>query len=249
MSYEHVFLLSKDRKYFFDMEAVKEPCTESSRKRIGQRTFARQRGGKKDYGKGTNPNRSARKALENFARSGGKKRHLRAVWTISTHAFAGAHFAVYPERLVEPCVKAGTSQKGCCPRCGTPWVKIIKQKVRGKGRRARGLGTLAKARKLDARSKGAATRRLGMNVRDTKASCGEHGNLFPQAGTAGWRPSCTCDAGEPVPCTVLDPFMGSGTTALVALMLGRAAIGVELNPEYARMAWRRLEEAIPLFLT
>ncbi len=254
MSYEHVFLLSKSRKYFFDMEAVKEPCAESSRKRIGQRTFATQRGGKKDYGKGINPNRSARKALENFARSGGKKRHLRAVWTISTHAFAGAHFAVYPERLVEPCVKAGTSQKGCCPRCGAPWVRVTKKKARRKGKRARGRGTSAKARrgksrKLDAQPKGAAARRLCANVRRARSSGGEHDNPFPQAEAAGWKPSCMCDAGEPVPCTVLDPFLGSGTTALVALMLGRAAVGVELNPEYAQMARRRLEEAIPLLAT
>ncbi len=52
-----------------------------------------------------------------------------------------------------------------------------------------------------------------------------------------------CDAGEPVPCTVLDPFLGSGTTALVALCLGRTAIGVELNPEYAEMArWPDIPE-------
>ena len=250
MSYEHVFLLSKSRKYFFDMEAVKEPCTESSRKRIGQRTFASQRGGKKDYGKGTNPNRSVRKALENFARSGGKKRHLRAVWTISTHAFAGAHFAVYPERLVEPCVKAGTSQKGCCPKCAAPWVRVTK-KAKGKGKRgqdAQGKARKGGRRKLDAQPKNAAARRLCANVRDARASGGGHDNPFSQPETAGWRPSCACDAGDPVPCVVLDPFLGSGTTALVALELGRAAVGVELNPKYAEMARRRLEDAIPLLL-
>ena len=61
--------------------------------------------------------------------------------------------------------------------------------------------------------------------------------------TTGWRPTCACDAGEPVPCTVLDPFGGSGTTGLVADQLGRNAILVELNPHYAEMARRRIDGA------
>lgn len=247
-SHEHVFLLAKSRKYFFDMEAVKEPCAESSRKRIRQRTFSKQHGGKKDYGKGINANRSARKALENFAKSGGDKRHIRSVWTFSTQASPWAHFAVFPERLVEPCVKAGTSEKGCCPRCGAPWARITK-KARGKRHRARSRGNPGqKRRKLDAQPKQAAGRRLCANVRNARASGGKHDNPFPGTETAGWRPSCDCDAGDPVPCVVLDPFLGSGTTALVALKLGRAAVGVELNPEYAEMARRRIEEALPLFV-
>jgi hypothetical protein len=88
--------------------------------------------------------------------------------------------------------------------------------------------------------------------------------------TTGWRPSCECfsrkrkrydvaDHGEvrktriyrdeyeplpgappPIPCTVLDPFAGAGTTLMVALRLGRQAIGIELNPDYVEMARRRI---------
>lgn len=84
--------------------------------------------------------------------------------------------------------------------------------------------------------------------------------------TLGWRPTCECqglpadafldprygdDAGL-VPATVLDPFAGSGTTLAVALRYGRRAVGIELNPEYVKLAARRLAEArrahgIPLF--
>jgi tRNA G10 N-methylase Trm11 len=60
-------------------------------------------------------------------------------------------------------------------------------------------------------------------------------------GTLGWQPSCTCDAGEPVPATVLDPFFGAGTTGIVARSLGRDCIGIELNPDYVEMARRRLD--------
>ena len=64
--------------------------------------------------------------------------------------------------------------------------------------------------------------------------------------TVGWKPTCDHEA-EPVPCTVLDPFGGSGTTGLVADRLGRDAILIELNPKYVEMAQRRIVEDAPLF--
>jgi len=62
--------------------------------------------------------------------------------------------------------------------------------------------------------------------------------------TIGWQPTCDCDAGEPVPCVVLDPFGGSGTTAAVAMELGQDAILCELNPEYIPLAINRIEATI-----
>jgi hypothetical protein len=60
--------------------------------------------------------------------------------------------------------------------------------------------------------------------------------------TIGWRPTCKCGPGcaDPIPATVLDPFLGAGTTALVAARLGREWIGIELSPAYAEMARRRV---------
>jgi hypothetical protein len=66
------------------------------------------------------------------------------------------------------------------------------------------------------------------------------------AQTTGWQQSCTCDAGT-VPQTVLDPFLGSGTTLLVADQLGRHGVGIELNPEYAAMAEQRIRNDAPMF--
>ncbi len=54
-------------------------------------------------------------------------------------------------------------------------------------------------------------------------------------------------APNPVPCTVLDCFVGSGTTALVADRLQRHAIGIDLSIDYAAMAQRRLKDDCPLF--
>jgi predicted RNA methylase len=67
--------------------------------------------------------------------------------------------------------------------------------------------------------------------------------------TAGWEPGCSCAAAEPVPCLVLDPFAGAGTTGVVAARLGRRFLGIELNPDYAEMARRRITEDMPLFST
>ena len=64
--------------------------------------------------------------------------------------------------------------------------------------------------------------------------------------TIDWKPTCTCPKHEPVPCTVLDPFAGAGTTALVAQRLARDSILVEISEKYARMAQGRLEEDAPL---
>jgi DNA modification methylase len=89
----------------------------------------------------------------------GLTRNKRSVWEITTQPFSEAHFATFPPKLIEPCIKAG------CPEGGT----------------------------------------------------------------------------------VLDPFGGSGTTGLVADRLGRSAILIELNPEYAAMAERRVKGDCPMF--
>ncbi len=72
----------------------------------------------------------------------------------------------------------------------------------------------------------------------------------PETKTLGWQPTCRCewDNGGPlpqgnnlVPCTVLDPFAGSGTTGAVALELGRKSILIELNPTYIELIKRRCD--------
>lgn len=217
-SHEYVFLLSKRERYYWDGTAVREPAAASSIARISQTTFDTQTGGPKDYANGTNANRSARKALENFARNPG--RNLRDVWTIPTESTAEAHFATMPCALVEPCIKAGTSERGCCPQCGAPWQRVVEKHGSGPERETR---------------KHEQTRLNALAGSAYQAWAEVHPNQ-----TLGWTPTCKCDAGDPRPCVVLDPFFGAGTVGLVSERLGRSYIGIELNPEYAEIARRRI---------
>ena len=222
--------------YYYDAEAVKEPLKQSSIKRLTQDTFDQQTGGPKDYGHRTNANRSARKALCNLKeklvaeekwgdrhcgwadRSKSIGRNLRTVWTIPTEGNPLAHFATFPRRLVEPCILAGTSEKGVCPACGAPWARVVERKPMEIQRSGRGAALGEKGR--------------------TAAS----GTMTapPESKTTAWRPTCSCPATDPVPATVLDPFSGTGTTGIVAIMHGRAYVGLELNSEYVKMSLNRI---------
>ena len=69
----------------------------------------------------------------------------------------------------------------------------------------------------------------------------DHGGL-DKGRTVGWLPTCSCGAGDPVPCRVLDPFSGAGTTALVAERLGLDSIGIDTSADYIALAESRLTE-------
>ena len=111
-AHEKVYLLAKSARYFYDAEAVREEDAGTDHPRnILHRP--------EPSGGILPPHRGIRTAE---GRNGGG-RNLRNLWTIATHPFSEAHFATFPPKLVEPCIKAGTSEKGCCPECGTPWVR------------------------------------------------------------------------------------------------------------------------------
>lgn len=166
-SHEYIFLFSKKSKYYFDYEAIKELAVgfnnimpagskgtlkPNSRLRKGNsRTF---RGGGA-YTKGQSFNNSAEITRESHGNNENMTglRNKRSVWAVATQGYKEAHFATFPEKLIEPCVLAGSKEGGI----------------------------------------------------------------------------------------VLDPFLGSGTTAVVAKKHNRGFIGIELNPKYAEMAKRRLE--------
>lgn len=135
-AHEYIFLLSKSQKYYYDIDAIKEPAIYAGDDR-GARTDSR---------RGTEAN--------SMSGVTGENKNKRSVWTVTTKPYAGAHFAVFPSDLIEPCILAGS----------------------------------------------------------------------------------------PVGGIVLDPFMGSGTTAQVAQQLGRKYLGCELNPAYGELQSKRLQQ-------
>lgn len=170
-SHEYIFLLSKSAKYYYDAMAIKEASVDE---------FWTTRMDRTNDGQKYNPTEKingirARKRSTNFStydrdnnrQRGGSEyiiedgtRNKRSVWSVNTKPYSGAHFATFPEKLIEPMIKAG------CPDGGV----------------------------------------------------------------------------------VLDPFMGAGTTAMVAKKLGRNYVGCELNPEYIQIAEKRLQGTLGLFV-
>ncbi len=263
-SHEYIFMLTKSERYYFDNEAIKEDAVAAER---GSGNIERKPAGLRDVpgASKTDPNGGVAGSIP----WEGSTRNKRSVWHIATAPFPGAHFATMPPALVEPCIKAGTSARGCCPQCGAPWERVVQKQYR---HHARWFGD-----KQDARhSRGSA----GVSYDEPIGSK-----------TQGWRPACSCrdesdwpeydpkpkkDAPKEqweawervkdyvdaererlltlwkkwptVPCTTLDPFSGAGTTALVSKRLGRDSIAIELNPAYTDMAKKRVYGEMPLFM-
>lgn len=177
-SHEYIFLLSKSATYYYDQEAILEPCSHADEAKYdnGQNGHG---GGESHEGQGSST-RKFRKAgnkshkyvdeyessdteehrtkagLMQVADKTWEVRNKRSVWTVSTKPYKGAHFATFPPKLIAPCILAG------CPVGGI----------------------------------------------------------------------------------VLDPFMGSGTTAYVAKHNGRNYLGCELNPDYIKLANKRLAQHV-----
>ena len=217
-AHEYIFLLTKSQRYYYDAEAIKDKATCDRIRGPALHPDAISTNG--------NSGLSARPS------DGG--RNKRSVWTVTTKPYPSAHFAVFPPDLIEPCVKAGTSERGCCPKCGKCWERVVEKESSWDARRDAGAirGNVAFGG-----NKGAGTQRS------------VHGNhvshdLGGSSTTTGWRPTCACKAGEPVPCTVLDPFSGSGTTGEVALQWGRKYIGIELNKTYVKLSERRIAHSM-----
>lgn len=154
--------------------------------------------------------------------------NARSVWSISPEGFKGAHYATYPRELVKRCLLAGCPQK-CCATCGAPYIRITEREFVPQGDVSAEKGV-----------KGAGEQKVGQ--RQGEALFGWSGT--PRGTTAtsrlGWRPTCSCDTTETTPGVVLDPFMGSGTTALVARMAGRDYAGCDLDPRNIELAAKRI---------
>lgn len=216
-AHEYIFLLSKSQHYFWDQEAVKvsSEMNESSKVRAVYPRYRKSNKRDDDRGKPdflTDPEKGYWPSTRN----------LRTVWTIATQSYSEAHFATFPEKLVEPMIKAGTSERGCCPKCGSPWERVVEKVSCGKAPSNTKFDKTMQGGPLSGSRQ--AYRRVGMEGP-------------PPTKTIGWQPMCKCsyelsilsEPFEPIPCTVLDPFAGSGTVSRVSERLNRNSIGIDLG--------------------
>ncbi|MCE7740455.1 MAG: site-specific DNA-methyltransferase, partial [Candidatus Heimdallarchaeota archaeon] len=137
------------------------------------------------------------------------------VWKLSRANFEGAHFAVFPEKLIEPFVKSSCPER-ICSKCGKAskkqFVKVVDKSGSNRGEYSKHQKSILKP------------------PNDWKPS------LFKES---GWT-DCGCAAGWEKGI-VLDPFLGSGTTAVTALKQNKNFVGIELNPEYIELAKKRIK--------
>lgn len=229
-AHEHVFMLSKAGRYFYDAEAVREPHAEEARPQSEKRRLMRMgRGivsvaGNGQTSKGVDGGLSPTHVMQTNPAG----RNLRSVWTIATQPYPEAHFATFPDELARRCIAAGTSERGCCPECGAPWRRVVQRQ-----------------RLLDGEHPVTGAFAGPDEPRRMPNGIG-HWRFSTRTTALGWEPNC-CHQPEPVPCTVLDPFAGSGTTLAVARRMGRQAIGIELQSDYLPLIRARVASgALPL---
>jgi DNA modification methylase len=262
-SHEYILMLTKSPRYFWDIDAVREPHKESTLRRIERGTHENPKGQWR-----VRP-RDCQRLGERFAPSGGH--NIRSVWTFSTQTFA-----------IEMCQACGriydTSEYEQLP-------EITSKLYNERRRDAENTIQVNRGRPLNPpnhpfRGEGweqQAIEGRGQEIRHKICYCGasdwlSHFATFPEelprrcilAATSergncshcrkpwvraksGWQPSCNCNA-LPEPCVVLDPFCGAGTTLKVAKSLGRKAIGIDISEEYCKLAIRRVMEVpLPMF--
>lgn len=221
-SWEPIFLLAKSQHYFYDAEAIREGDSG-------------QTGAAADFKRNTKdhliPGQSAmqhRTDRESTQSSG--TRNSRNVWSLGPEPYSEAHFATFPTEIPRRAIKAGSSAKGCCPKCLEPWVRVVEH-----------ITGAAQAHKRPKRTAGmdSSTSTLSMSGNGSK----EWAERGAKRIAVGWQPGCTCNAGDPIPCTILDPFNGSGTSGFVAVEQGRNYIGIDLNPAYIALAQKRIGKA------
>ncbi len=218
-------------RYYYDKRAILEP-------------FADERNG--DSGVKTSRVMSERltiggQASEPIGSPSTPGKNKRSVWTVNPKPYSGAHFAVWPPALVQPMIRAGTSEYGVCKDCGAPWARVLASQDQGN---AFGAGGGAKAEQSEAERLAGGVGRMDGGRRAVAGSTfNNNPNLRPPPpATLGWEPTCMCSARAVTRATVLDPFSGSATTGMVATQEGRSYVGIDLNEDYLELAKARVQD-------
>jgi len=231
-SHEYILMLTKSARYYWDADAVRreyiEPLNRWGGPEVRKSSHKYIERGEPILGKfgATSMYREGRPVRPNENGA-----NIRTVWEFPTRPYPEAHFAVFPEKLPELCIKASTPEVGCCSKCGAPWERIVEVDYKKNRPSA---GNDPRSRNED---------RL-TESREIFGSQGWRGNnLLRQVETIGWQPTCKCNA-DKVPSIVLDPFAGAGTTLWVAKKLGRKAVGYEISKEYCELIINRNRQQV-----
>ncbi len=271
-AHEYIFLLTKTASYYYDRFAVQEPAAAESFARASRAISS-----KNKYVNGApgqnkqrlnqprkNAKESDKKAIV-FA-----KRNRRTVWSFANQSFKGSHFATFPVVLPEICLKAGSSEHGCCYACAAPFKRIVKpsseySKLLGKGYHDHSAdlyrGKMSAGKKNENFKHSVIAEYLTVGWKPT-CSCYDdkykafprtknHKKLIAQNKTGSWikRAKARPLSHVPVvPCTILDPFAGSGTTMIASMLNNRNSIGIELSAKYVELAKERIETDTPKYL-
>ena len=259
-NHEYILMLTKrpSSEHFFDAVAVREGAAIRPHENADRKYHT-------GHGVEVDTRSSDEKGQSNVPHAGNGSRNIRTVWTLKPEpcnwafckgcdtCFIGsdrnrirvegeppdqkrfcpvcgrhdawvAHYAAYPSDLPRRCILAGTPEKGICAQCGTPWERVVEREPDNAGYPH---GPGGSKRYQNVLNGGEASSTLAKVARYS-------------VGTLGFRPGCSCAAGEPVPATILDPFCGSGTSLIVAAQLGRNAIGIDASPDYVKVARERV---------
>ena len=225
-AHEYIFLMSKRARYYYDADAIAERAVESTMQRISQPTFDQQHGGPKDSGEG---NRSYRKAMENL------RKRVPAGWHQGTRPALPGH---------ESNVRShGLSGGAYDPPGQSPHGNARNRDQRREGGEPKQDGHGRRHAGFNERSDGSEEQGSSPLTRNARTVWTIPTQPFPEAHFATFPEElarrCVVTGSRPGD-TVLDPFAGSGTTGVVALANGRGFIGIELNPDYVKMAVRRM---------
>lgn len=236
-SHEYVLLFSKQRSYTFDWYAVAAGSKYGAHHAKYQGTYKRHKIElAQDLNAGTNGaqfQEGLRRPAVNTA-----TRRARSVWTINVRPFKGAHFATFPAELAARCIQAGAPEGGACSQCGKARRRVVEKSPDADIEHQRANGG-----DVNGNYSGQAVKSYesakAQNASDVKRRV-LAGQKLVQG--AHFEAGCDCVGASSVPCVVLDPFSGSGTTVAASVVLGRTGIGIELLEANAAMTESRVAD-------
>jgi len=225
-AHEYVFLLTKSKTYFYDADAIREPCTMTPQARLTPRDMKNG----KDSQRAVHRRPQYQLRDEPGVEGNPLGRNKRTVWEIATAPYPGAHYATFPPKLVEPMIL--TTPTKVCAECGAGWERVVQKP------------DMKERPKRNQQKYGA--ERINVGWGDYPQSAGQEWQKWRNENpdvTLGFRPTCSCDA-ETKPAVILDPFCGRGTVLKEARAHGRDWIGIDVDPQSIKLAeeWLGLGE-------